>query len=290
MTIREAIQNLSQQLIHIYDEQEAKAIAKLVVEHITGKNRNELSIIRDEFSEEQQQLLNQYAQRLNAHEPVQYVLKEAWFFGMKFYVDKNVLIPRPETEELVKWVLDDWSHKPSLTDRNYKIMDCGTGSGCIAVALRKNLPMHFETWACDINDQVLTVARKNADDHHALVDFVPMDFLDDGQRNQLPHIDLIVSNPPYVPLRDKDTMHDNVVQFEPHTALFVPDDNVLVFYEAIARYGREKLYPGGTIYVEIHESLGKKVADVFAANHFSNIELKKDMQGKDRMIRCAISR
>ena len=167
-------------------------------------------------------------------------------------------------------------------------MDVGTGSGCIPIALRKNLSSEFEVWACDINDQVLTVARKNADDHNALVDFVAMDFLDAAQRKQLPHVDIIVSNPPYVPLRDKDQMKGNVTRYEPGIALFVPDDDPLIFYEAIADFGKEKLHENGQIFVEIHESLGAAVVQLFRSRGYSSVELKKDMQGKDRMVRVGL--
>ena len=262
-------------------------IAELAIEYLTGKPKTEQVKNKEMiFPGDQIERFNQVIERLKQNEPIQYILGEAWFAGMKLHVDKTVLIPRPETEELVNWVIKTLRSWQIPGNRNYKIIDIGTGSGCISIALRKQLPQFFETWACDINDQVLTIARKNADELHALVDFVAMDFLDAAQRRQLPQVDVIVSNPPYVPLRDKNGMNPNVVDFEPHTALFVPDNDPLIFYRAITGFAKEKLYPGGLIFVEIHESSGKNVTELFRLEGFS-VELGKDMQGKDRMLKCS---
>ena len=167
-----------------------------------------------------------------------------------------------------------------------KILDIGTGSGCIAIALKNKLP-HAEVWACDVSDTALTVARKNADDLHALVDFVPIDILDRKQWKQLPIFDIIVSNPPYVQEKDKNSMKPNVINYEPHTALFVPDNDALVFYDAIAEFGKDHLHKEGKIYVEINESLGEKVLNLFQLKGYTT-ELRKDMQGKDRMVKAVL--
>ena len=295
MTIQNATKQLTRQLQVIYDEREAGNIARWVMENLTGLAKSERVIHKEEnLSLLQEQDLEKMTGRLLNHEPVQYVLNEAWFYGCKLYVDQNVLIPRPETEELVGWLLQsvqssEFRVQSQLPNkRNFKILDVGTGSGCIPIAIRKNLSMQFEVWACDIKDQVLTVARKNADDHHALIDFVAMDFLDKAQRKQLPHVDIIISNPPYVPLYDKNEMNPNVVKYEPGAALFVQDNDPLIFYDAIAEFGKERLFKRGTIFVEIHETMGETVTGLFRSKGYSSIELKIDMQGKDRMVKVGL--
>ena len=167
-----------------------------------------------------------------------------------------------------------------------KILDIGTGSGCIALALKKAMPK-AEVWGCDISDEALNVARRNGSSLNIRVDFQGIDFLDKDQQRLLPTVDIIVSNPPYVPLQQKDSMHTNVVNHEPHTALFVPTDNALLFYEAVAQFAKKRLYKNGTIYLEIHENLGEDVVTLFKKEGYQQVELKKDMQGKDRMVRIA---
>jgi release factor glutamine methyltransferase len=232
------------------------------------------------------------------HEPVQYVLNKAPFYGMELYVNSHVLIPRPETEELVEWIINDikalgkdvFIRRPFEADKtdSLKIMDVGTGSGCIALALKKEMPK-ADVWGCDVSDEALTVARRNSSVLDIRVDFVALNFLDEAQRKQLPILDIIVSNPPYIPLKDKEGMHNNVVQYEPHTALFVPDDNAMLFYKAIADFSAAHLSENGCIYTEIHEALGEEVVQVFKEAGFKNVTLKKDMQGKDRMVKAAPS-
>jgi len=289
MTIHEARQQMIYSLKNIYEDQEAMNVTDLAIEHITGRARIEQVKYKEIlFPVDQIEKFNQVIERLKQNEPIQYILGEAWFAGMQFHVDKTVLIPRPETEELVSWIIKTLKGWQIPENRNYKALDIGTGSGCISIALRKQLPQFFEIWACDINDHVVNIARKNADELQALVDFVALDFLDAAQRRQLPQVDVIVSNPPYIPLRDKYGMKPNVLDFEPHTALFVPDNDPLVFYRAIAGFGKEKLYPGGLVFVEIHESSGKDTTELFRVEGYS-VDLRKDMQGKDRMLKCSYS-
>ena len=298
MTIHEAREQLIHSLLEIYDDREAGNISELVMEHITRWPRIEqIENKTVPLSVSQKQLLEQIIKRLQLHEPVQYILQEAWFAGLRFYVDKNVLIPRPETEELVQWVVEDVrnmmhemspshdvvQHTPDIVAPK-RILDIGTGSGCIAITLKNKLP-ETEIWACDISDEVLNVARMNADPLNAQIDFIPVDFLNAKLRKQLPNVDIIVSNPPYVPGKNKTGMRKNVVEYEPATALFVPDNDPLLFYEAIADFGKEKLNEQGSIYVEIHEDLGKEVRELFQSKNYHSIELKKDLQGKERMIR-----
>ena len=169
-----------------------------------------------------------------------------------------------------------------------KILDVGTGSGCIALALKKTMPK-AEVWGCDISDNALNIARRNGSETDIRVDFIALDFLDEAQNKQLPTVDIIVSNPPYIPLKNKVDMHPNVVDYEPHTALFVPNEESLIFYSALAEFGKHRLYENGNIYAEIHEDMGKEAIDLFEKEGYT-VELRKDIQGKDRMIKAAQSR
>lgn len=296
MKLGEAERWLQQQLRGLYEEGERSAITAWVFEKVTGKSRHERLAARNEsLPVEQQHQLATIVQRLQAHEPVQYILGEAYFYGLKLYVDNGVLIPRPETEELVAWIIDDVkaSGKDVFANtlgeanetRNTKILDIGTGSGCIALALKKEAP-HAEVWGCDISDEALNVARRNGALLDIRVDFQQVNILETTQWNSLPPFDIVVSNPPYITQSEKDQMQANVVQHEPHTALFVPDKNPLLFYEALAHFGNEKLHANGTIYVEIHEAQGEAVVQLFQKAMYKNVALRKDMQGKDRMAKA----
>ncbi len=221
-------------------------------------------------------------------------MNKAWFYGMELFVDNAVLIPRPETEELVEWIVNDikasgkdvFERRPTEADETtkLKILDVGSGSGCIALALKKAMPK-AEVWGCDVSEKALNVARRNGSALDIRVDFQGVNFLDAAQQKSLPTVDVVVSNPPYIPFKDKEEMNPNVVAHEPHTALFVPDNDALVFYKALAQFGKHRLYKNGSIYMEIHEDLGKNVVDLFHQEGYSHIELRKDMQGKERMVR-----
>jgi release factor glutamine methyltransferase len=281
MTIQEAGRKITGELKAIYKESEASAISDWVMEYLTGTKRTDRLFHREKtISIEQENKLKEYIQRLLTHEPVQYVLNEAWFCGLRFYVDKNVLIPRPETEELVEWVIANCK----FPIEKISILDIGSGSGCISISLKRKL-RKAEVWSCDSSEAALKVARQNAITLGVDVNFLLLDFLDKEKRNGLPSFDIIISNPPYVPEKDKQQMHPNVLNYEPHTALFVPDNDALVFYKAIAGFGKDHLKPGGMIYTEIHEELGKAVTEVFVAEGYQT-ELKQDMQGKERMIKA----
>jgi release factor glutamine methyltransferase len=282
MTIHEAQQQLLFQLYHVYDNREAANIADWVMEHLTGWKKidriinKQLPLLPDTVAR-----LEQYIKELGAHKPVQYVLHEAWFCGMPFYVDEHVLIPRPETEELVEWVVSEvGSRKPDIS-----IFDIGTGSGCIPVSLKKKLPK-ANVYACDVSEGALAVAKKNAVTFQTNIHFLQADFLNTSSWQQLPAVDIIVSNPPYIPHSNKNTMLPNVLEFEPHVALFVPNDDPLLFYKAIAEFAQQKLLPGGSIFAEIHEDLGEQTKALFLEKGFNQVEVRKDMQGKDRMIKA----
>lgn len=284
MTIQEANRQIFTQLKIIYNEPEAENISDWVIEHLTGTKKTDRVIQKEKSISAGQVLqLNHYLSRLLQHEPVQYVLNEAWFCGLKFYVDKNVLIPRPETEELVEWIISDCRFPIDTLS----ILDIGSGSGCIPIAVKKRLGK-ADVWSCDISPGALKVANQNAAALGIKVKFIELDFLNKEQRDQLPSFDIIVSNPPYIPVKDKDTMQQNVLAHEPASALFVPDNDALLFYKAIAGFGKQSLNKTGVIYTEINESMGEATMAMFESNGYK-VELKKDMQGKDRMIKAFIN-
>jgi release factor glutamine methyltransferase len=283
MTLHYAEEQLRSKLSIIYDAREAATIVDWVMEHLSGLQKIDRLINKTRvLSEQNETALRQYTNELIAHKPVQYVLHEAWFSGMKFYVDENVLIPRPETEELVEWIIG--TARQSNTEIR-KILDIGTGSGCIPIVLKKKL-RGTKIYSCDISDAALAVAHRNAALHQASVKFMKTDFLDSSQRSGLPDVDYIVSNPPYIPAHDMNSIPKNVAAYEPHLALFVPGEDPLVFYRAMADFGIKRFSPGGTLFAELHESYAAEVEKLFAAYGFSFIEIKKDMQGKERMIKA----
>ncbi len=307
MTLREAQQQLKNTLSALYDEREAATIADWVMEKITGLKKIDRILLSNRLlSPEDQSLLEKYTEELQTHRPVQYVLGESWFCGLQFRVDERVLIPRPETEELVEWILQtaasQQASKSSQPSANgFQLLDIGTGSGCIPISLKKKLP-EATVLACDISEAALSLARQNAADNDTPVNFFHFDILQSlsgpvaSRGNDrfavipvLPLFDLIVSNPPYIPLKDRLTMRANVLAFEPSLALFVENEDPLLFYRAIAAFAGHHLAPGGNIFVELHEDLAAETGQVFRRHGFDNIILKKDLQGKDRMIKASVN-
>jgi release factor glutamine methyltransferase len=281
MTVQEATYYILNNLRTIRDDSEASQSTDWIMEHITGSKKTERMLYKNEpLSADEEARVKQYTERLLSQEPVQYILNEAWFCGLRFYVDKHVLVPRPETEELVEWVITNCKFPVDAL----RILDIGTGSGCIAIALKRRI-RRAEVWACDTSEQALEIAKKNAGELGTAVNFLQLDFLDKEERASLPLFDIIISNPPYIPVKDKATMKPNVTDYEPATALFVPDNDPLVFYKAIAEFGKMHLAENGSIFTEIHEDLGTASSAVFQAAGYST-EIKKDMQQKDRMIRA----
>ena len=256
---------------------------------MTGFSRTDiLSNKSTHFSVEQQQKLDGFIEKLKKNIPVQYVLGETEFFGLKFTVDNSVLIPRPETEELVEWICTSLS--PSLLERDLgrgalRILDIGTGSGCIAIALKKALPF-AEVAAFDLSEKALHTARKNAENNSISVDFRQVDILADNNFDQ--KWDIIVSNPPYIPQKEHVNMCERVWRNEPELALFVPDENPLIFCERIARFAQNHLADDGKLFFEIHFDAAKAVFDLLQSMNFNNIEIRKDISGNDRMIKCNI--
>ncbi|MEO7531132.1 MAG: peptide chain release factor N(5)-glutamine methyltransferase, partial [Sediminibacterium sp.] len=279
MTIHKAQQLALLQLKIIYDEREAANITDWVLEHTTAKKRIDRLLDKHAIlSAAQQDRIETILQELATHKPIQYVLGEAWFNGMKFFVNEHVLIPRPETEELVEWACEEINNS-ELTIKN--VLDIGTGSGCIPVAIKKKIPQ-INITSIDISSEALLVAQKNAGNLQANIALVQVDFLNESNWSSLPVLDLIISNPPYIKQSERPKMAKNVLDFEPSIALFVKDDDALIFYRKIALFGKTHLSKGGQIFLEINETLGKEVVALYESNGY-NIELRKDMQGRDRM-------
>ncbi len=279
MTIKELYRNFLLQLQKIYSLSEATAISNRVFEKALSlkrsdilKNPGKIVTAADDAS------IRHILQQLLQHKPVQYVLGEAWFYNLKLKVNEHVLIPRPETEELVEQLIRD--RKSKLTDP--KILDIGTGSGCIAIAIQKNLPASLVT-AIDISENAIALAAENAVLHNAHINFKQMDFLAEKKWETLPLFDIIISNPPYIPINEKEKLGKNVSLYEPHIALFVPAKSPLIFYEKIAAFGSSNLRPSGKIYLETHESYAQQVAGLFRKD-YETVTVKKDMFGKERMI------
>ena len=216
-------------------------------------------------------------QQLLLHKPIQQIVGYCWFANCKFIVDENVLIPRPETEELITHIITENKNK------QLNILDIGTGSGCIAIAVKKQLPNATIT-AIDISQKALDIARQNANNLNVDITFIELDFLDESNWNSLPAFDIIVSNPPYIKEDEKQEMSNNVLLHEPHLALFVPNNNALLFYKKIKKFSQNKLKKNGVIWLEINENLSDETADLFNLLGYKT-EIKTDMQGKKRMIK-----
>ena len=276
-------QELWRRLAHVYDEGEAKAIARMVYEVRFNLTLSDLFIGKDtQLSANDQAELAEITQRLEQQEPVQYVLGQADFCGRTFTVNQHVLIPRPETEELCQWIISEFRDE-SLEFRDCSILDIGTGSGCIAITLAAGLPK-FEVTAWDISGEALQVARENAKRLHFNVIFE----LADALSTPLDHErwDVIVSNPPYICNKERARIEANVLDHEPHTALFVPDETPLLFYSAIAQYGLTALKTGGRLYFEINPLYAQELAEMLSMMSYHDIEIKIDQYGKQRMIRA----
>lgn len=283
MTLKELYRNFLLQLQKVYSLSEATNITDWVFEKMVSLKRTD--IIKNPnklITPAADKLIQEALQELLTHKPVQYVLGEAWFYHMKLKVNEHVLIPRPETEELVEQLIAD--RKSRLTDP--AILDIGTGSGCIPIAIKKHLPAAVIS-SIDISEKAIDLAKQNALLHNAHIHFTQLDFLEEKNWQQLPMFDIIISNPPYIPLAEKDKLDRNVTAFEPHLALFVPNRSPLIFYEKIAAFGKTNLLPKGKIYLETHEELAKEVASLFMKD-YQTVMIKKDMYGKERMVLVSI--
>ena len=274
-------QQLWQQLARTYDTGEAKAIARMLYEVRYGLSLSDLLMGRD--ADVPQQELQQLTERLEQHEPIQYVLGQADFCGRTFKVSPAVLIPRPETEELCQWVTTK-VRDSACNDAALSILDVGTGSGCIAITLAAELP-EAKVTAWDISEDALLVACENALLNGVTVDFELQDVLLATAAAQQTK-DIIISNPPYICNKERATMEANVLEHEPHQALFVPDDAPLLFYRVIAKLGQQMLSYGGWLYFEVNPLFAAQLARLLSAMSYYDIEIKEDQFGKQRMIRA----
>lgn len=282
--IKEAYQELRMDLLAIYDLRESAAISDLVMEEITGWNRS-LRIIHhnEDLSEAQYQRFNQCKIELLNGRPVQYVLGHVWFAGMRLKVDERVLIPRPETEELVALVKNIFRKKSHEEIYTKKILDIGTGSGCIAIALKK----YFQEWevhAMDKSKKALELAKFNASLLGTEIKFIEADILEEARINNKPSYDIIISNPPYIPEEDKKEMTPQVLLHEPHMALFTNHDDPIHFFKAIISFSLHHLYRGGMLFFETHANYAHVIADWMESNEFEQVQVIQDMQGIDRIV------
>ena len=268
-----------EQLISLYDEEELNSFFYLILENVNHLKRIDLALNIDlKFKESEILIWNEIIEKLKLEIPIQYILGSTSFYGLDFIVNNNVLIPRPETEELVDWII-----KTNKNHRFINVLDIGTGSGCIAISLAKNIE-NSNIFALDVSEDALIIAKKNAELNNVLVNFIHDDILKNIQINQ--KFDVIVSNPPYVRNLEKHEIKKNVLDNEPHLALFVTDNDALIFYRKIAELTMNNLEKNGFLFFEINQYLGKETEELLQNIGFKNIELWKDIYGNDRMIKC----
>lgn len=269
---------IKQRLHGYYPDSEIVSIAKLLLTQVFGMSVIELYAGKDNsFSANEQKQLDDILIRLQKYEPVQYIIGVEDFYGLTFEVDPNVLIPRPETEELIDWIVQE------NKSAGLRVLDVGTGSGCIAVSLAKNLE-DAEVTAWDISEGALQVAARNCRRNGVDVRLEQKDILQLSSSDR--QFDVIVSNPPYIAMKEKADMEANVLDWEPGLALFVPDEKPLLFYRKISELGLEMLKPGGRLFFEINRAYGKQVVQMMSALGYRNVELKKDISQNDRMIKA----
>jgi len=262
------------ELKDIYDYEESVSIMWWAIQELTSKPKKELLASTEiDISEEK---IIEIVSQLKMNKPIQYIFNKAYFFEMEFYVDESVLIPRPETEELVQWIVSDHAKKDNIS-----IIDLCTGSGCIAISIKNNLPFSRVS-ALDISSCALEVAKRNAAQNKTDIVFLNENFLDYKSNTSY---DIIISNPPYVRNNEKLLMNKNVLEHEPHLALFVDDHDALIFYKAIAAFGLSNLNQHGSIYLEINENLAAEISELFYNLGYRFVELKKDLNEKNRMLK-----
>ena len=281
MSLQEIKIFLKQKLSSKIDAVELTSLIGMLIEAVTGWNRMQQIVnVNTELTKEQQAALENYAQQLLGDKPIQYILGKAWFMGNELMVNENVLIPRPETEELVEWIIS----YASIMNKPLSILDIGTGSGCIPIALKLALPNCTLT-GLDISKDALAVAEINANNLKATVEWIEQDILNTAALDT--SYDIIVSNPPYIPLREKKDMQEQVLNFEPSIALFVSNEDPLIYYKAIAKIGKQNLSKNGQLFFEIHYDKGKAILALLDELNY-HAELRQDSFGKNRMIRASL--
>lgn len=281
ITLRNAFHSLAAALKTLYSSGESEALAHEALFQITKLNKLQRLHAADRTLNDQEfSNFQRFQSALKRGIPIQYVTGIAAFFGRDFCVGPSVLIPRPETEELCQWILKEHG------ERTAQVLDVGTGSGCIAITLYLESKA-FELTALDLSEAALENALLNQENLNSKVQFLQIDFLDEQARNSLPSFDIIVSNPPYIPLKDREEMHTNVKDNEPEMALFVPNDKPLVFYQALADFGLLHLTEQGLVYCEMHRDYAQAVAQLFRERGYKNIEIREDMHGAPRMLKAS---
>ena len=282
-TLKDSKVYIARQLQNIYPETEIQSFTKIILEHAAGLNHIQiLSSPELILAGNQTQKIRDMVQELQNHKPIQYITGQWEFLNTTLALSPDALIPRPETEELTSWIIEQ-------TDKTkeYAFLDIGTGSGCIAIALAKNLP-RAQTSALDVSKAALKLAAENARRNNTHIDFFLGDILHPETIKIPRKFDIIVSNPPYITESEKIHLDKNVLDHEPDTALFVPDDDPLVFYRAVADFCCQNLKNNGLLYLEINEMYGKNIRQLLAGKEFRDIVIKKDLQGKDRMVKAEI--
>ncbi len=273
-------QTIVQRLKKNYELLEAKNITSILFEEITGLSQSRIFMSQRELTQQEKTQIDKATERLQANEPIQYVLGKAWFYGREFEVNNHVLIPRPETEELVAWVLE------TTGVGEHRILDIGTGSGCIPVTLAAEAPQS-KVSAYDISDGALKVAAANARKNTVNVEYRKVDILNwKDHRADFQKWDIVVSNPPYIRQKESKLMKKNVLDHEPHLALFVDDSSPLIFYQHISEFAVNFLNTDGFLFFEINEAFAEKTGTMLRELGFVDIQIRKDLFGKDRMIRA----
>lgn len=284
MLIKEINNNFHEQLDALFGKDEVQSFFFILTEYLHNLKRIDLALNPNfEISEEEVQKWEAIISELKTEKPIQYIIGETWFYDSKFYVNEHTLIPRPETEELVDWILD--SQKSKDKSQKLGILDIGTGTGCIPISIKKNVP-EAKVFAIDVSEEALKVAKRNAIENKVEVHFILQNILELEKLE--PKFDVIVSNPPYVRNLEKQEIKKNVLDYEPHLALFVEDNDALLFYRKIAQLAKENLTENGQLFFEINQYLGKETVDLLKQLGFKNIELRKDIYGNDRMVKCSL--
>lgn len=266
----------------IQEEQEIESFFFILTEYLHNLKRVDVSLNPNfELTEAEVEKWNFILAELQQEKPIQYITGEAWFYGLQFEVNENTLIPRPETEELLEWIIE--SQKSKGQRQKLEILDIGTGTGCIPISLKANLS-EANVSAIDVSEKALEVAKRNAASNKVEINFIQTNILDVADLNQ--NFDIIVSNPPYVRNLEKQEIKKNVLDYEPHLALFVEDTDALLFYRKIAQLALKNLSPNGLLFFEINQYLGKETVELLENLGFKNIELRKDFVGNERMIKC----
>lgn len=297
MKIRELKNYFFSMLEGIYEPAELDSIFYILTSYLYGLKRIDVSLHPEfEISLHEMERWNSILIDLKNEKPIQYITGEAWFYGLRLEVNQATLIPRPETEELVEWIIESRkskveSQKLNEESQNWNILDIGTGSGCIPIALKHEIPT-ATVYTMDVSEKAIEIAQKNALDNEVQVNFIHRDILKSStlQIKESSNLlfDVIVSNPPYVRNLEKVEIKNNVLEYEPHLALFVDDNDALLFYRKIAQLAQKSLSPDGYLFFEINQYLGKETIELLEKLGFKNIQLRKDFMGNDRMIRCGL--